>query len=299
MRHLCRHADALAQHGVRMNRLADAYRISAYFDGQRNLANHVARMRADHAAAQDLAVTVRLWAVIKKQFGDPFVAAVGNGAALGRPGEQALLDLDALGFSLILGEADPGHFGVGVGHAGDDAGVEGGGPEFLGRLFVTLHQFTSNHSSGHMRFVHRFVRQYGLADDVTDGEDVRHVGAHLNIDIDKAAIGNGNASFFSGNFFAVGRTAYGLQRQVVELRCGGRNACVASFLALLCRLKRHVSHSRYGMVLTPGAVSRTRLLPHLSGAGARAGRAAAVTAVAAGPSAILNSSIAKLRSYMS
>jgi hypothetical protein len=38
-------------------------------------------MRADQATAQDLAVTVRFGAVVKQQFGDTFVAAVGNGAA--------------------------------------------------------------------------------------------------------------------------------------------------------------------------------------------------------------------------
>jgi thiol:disulfide interchange protein DsbA len=32
-----------------------------------------------------------------------------------------------------------------------------------------------------MRLVHRLVRQHGLADDVADGEDVRHVGAHLDV----------------------------------------------------------------------------------------------------------------------
>ena len=58
MRHLGGHTNALAQRGVRVNRLADVHRISAHLDGQRNLADHVARMRADHAAAQDLAVAV-------------------------------------------------------------------------------------------------------------------------------------------------------------------------------------------------------------------------------------------------
>ena len=56
MRHLRRHSDALAQRRVRVNRLADVYRVCAHLNGQRNLANHVARVRTDHAAAQDLAV---------------------------------------------------------------------------------------------------------------------------------------------------------------------------------------------------------------------------------------------------
>ena len=38
MRHLSRHADALAQRGVRVNRLANVYCICTHFDGQGNLA---------------------------------------------------------------------------------------------------------------------------------------------------------------------------------------------------------------------------------------------------------------------
>ena len=60
MRHLSRHADALAQRGVRVNRLADVHGVCTHLDSQRNLTNHVARVRADHAAAQNLAVAVRL-----------------------------------------------------------------------------------------------------------------------------------------------------------------------------------------------------------------------------------------------
>ena len=38
----------------------NVHRVRAHLDGQRDLANHVARMRANHAAAQDLAVAVGL-----------------------------------------------------------------------------------------------------------------------------------------------------------------------------------------------------------------------------------------------
>ena len=125
MRNLRRHADAFAQRWMRVNRLADIHRIRAHLNGQCNLTNHVARMRAHHAAAQYLAVAVGFGGVVKQQFGHAFVAAVGNGTATCRPREQALLDLDALRLGLVFGEADPGHFGVGVGHARDHAGVEG------------------------------------------------------------------------------------------------------------------------------------------------------------------------------
>ena len=59
----------------------------------------------------------KLYGFQKNSSLDPLVAATGNGAARSGPGEQAVLDLDALGFCLILGEANPGHFGVGVGDA--------------------------------------------------------------------------------------------------------------------------------------------------------------------------------------
>ena len=71
-----------------------------------------------------------------------------------RPKETGPFDLDALrfDFGLVFGETHPGHFGVGVGHAGDNADIEGRGPEFLGQLFVTLHQFNGNDFSGRMQW---------------------------------------------------------------------------------------------------------------------------------------------------
>ena len=58
MRHFCCHAYALAQGGVRMYGFTDVDRVGAHFYGQSNLAEHVARVGADDAAAQDLAVAV-------------------------------------------------------------------------------------------------------------------------------------------------------------------------------------------------------------------------------------------------
>ena len=58
MRPLRRHADGLSKRRMRVNRLADVHRIRAHLNRQRDLANHVARMRTDHATAEDLAVAV-------------------------------------------------------------------------------------------------------------------------------------------------------------------------------------------------------------------------------------------------
>ena len=81
MRHLRRHANAFAQRRMRVNRLAYVDGIRAHLNRQRNLANHVACMRADHAAAKDLAVAMGFRAVIKQQLGNAFITAIGDGAA--------------------------------------------------------------------------------------------------------------------------------------------------------------------------------------------------------------------------
>jgi anti-sigma factor RsiW len=73
-----------------MDRLADVHRVRAHLDGQHDLADHVARVRAD------------------------------DGAAKSRPREQALLDLDPLRLRLVLGQPDPRQFLVALQRAGDD-----------------------------------------------------------------------------------------------------------------------------------------------------------------------------------
>ena len=50
MRHLSRHADAFAQRGVWVDGFADVHGVCAHLDGQSDLANHVARVRAQHGA---------------------------------------------------------------------------------------------------------------------------------------------------------------------------------------------------------------------------------------------------------
>ena len=69
--------------------------------------------------------------------------------------------------------------------------------------------------------MHGLVRQHGLAHDVADGKDVGRVGAHLDIDVDKAAVGDSKVSFVGGDLLTVGGAAYGLQDHVIGLRCGG------------------------------------------------------------------------------
>ena len=76
-------------------------------------------------------------------------------------------------------------------------------------LLVAL-QLTGNHFSCHVRLVHGLVRQYGLADHVANGEDVGHVGAHLDVAVDKATAYDSNASLLGADLLAVGSAPRGL-----------------------------------------------------------------------------------------
>ena len=59
MRHFRRHADALTQRRMRVNRLADVHCVGVHPDSQRDLTGHVTGVRANHAAAQNAALAMR------------------------------------------------------------------------------------------------------------------------------------------------------------------------------------------------------------------------------------------------
>jgi hypothetical protein len=44
------------------------------------------------------------------------------------------------------------------------------------------------------------VREHGLTHDVANRKNVRHVGAHLNVDVDKAPVCHGHTRFVSSDF---------------------------------------------------------------------------------------------------
>ena len=127
---------------------------------------------------------------------------------LAAQGKDGFLVGDALRLGLGFGQAHPGHFGVGVGDRGNGAGIEG-------RLVA------GDHFRRHLAFVHRLVRQHGLADDVADGEDVRHVGALLLVHRDEALLVDLDAGVLGTDQLAVGATAHRHQHAVEELRCRG------------------------------------------------------------------------------
>ena len=73
----------------------------------------------------------------------------------------------------------------------------------------------------HVRLVHGLVGQHGLPHDVANGEDVRHVGAQLRVDLDEATLADGHTGLLGIQLLAVGCAAHGRQHQVIDLRTLG------------------------------------------------------------------------------
>ena len=74
--HFGGHAQAFAQGGVGVDGLADVDGVGAHFNGQGDFANHIARVGADDAAADDAVA-----GFVKQELGKALVAAIGDGAA--------------------------------------------------------------------------------------------------------------------------------------------------------------------------------------------------------------------------
>ncbi|MNM47828.1 hypothetical protein D3C81_588020 [compost metagenome] len=209
-------------------------------------------MRADDGAADD-AVRFR----IEQQLGEAFGAAVGHGAARSCPREVALLDLDALGFRFIFRGAGPCHFRVRVGDRRDHLDVEV-------RLLAGS-RFRCN-----VGFMHGLVRQHRLAHQVADGEDVRHVGAHLAVDVDETAIRHLHARLVGGQLLAVRAAAHGHQYQVVDLWRRCRGTCFGSFKRDLDAFRQRFHRDRLGLGHDVVEALLVELLPHLDGVAVRA-----------------------------
>src|SRR6185295_3049918 len=109
------HADRLAGRRVGVDSLADVSRVGAHLDAERHLADEIAGAGADDAGADD---AVRL--LVENQLGETLVAGVGDGAARGAPGEFSHADRGAGFLRLVLGHADPGDLGIGIGDRRDD-----------------------------------------------------------------------------------------------------------------------------------------------------------------------------------
>ena len=104
----------------------------------------------------------------------------------------------------FLGQTHPCHFRLGVSDGWDHFRIE-----------VVLH--AGDNFCGNVAFVHAFVRQHRLTDDVADSEDVRHVGAQLFVDVDEATLVNFNTGFAGIQQFAVRHAADRHQHRVITL----------------------------------------------------------------------------------
>src|SRR5262249_40218994 len=91
LEHLSGHADRFAQSRMRMDPLTDVHRTAAHLDREADLADEIARMRADDAAADDAP-----GGFVEEELGEALVAAVGDGAPARRPGEHRLAEPDIL-----------------------------------------------------------------------------------------------------------------------------------------------------------------------------------------------------------
>ena len=180
-----------------------------HFDGERDLGDHVARVRPDQRATND-AVGV----FVDNQLGKAVVAAVCQRAAGSGPREDGFFDAEVLCGGLQFGDAGPGNFRRGVGDARDDARVE----EAVGIACGNLR--------GDVRFVYAFVCQHRLADDVADGVDVGLGGAHLFVHFDEAAFVYIDVGCFEVQLVAVRCAADGDEDAVIALRFG---RCLAAF----------------------------------------------------------------------
>src|SRR5690606_14855551 len=63
----------------------------------------------------------------------------------------------------------------------------------------------------------------------TDGIDMRHVGTHLRVHFDEAAVGDGHAGLVGCDLHAVRAAAHCHQHHVIELRLRRSAACFGGF----------------------------------------------------------------------
>ena len=183
--------------------------VGAHLDGVGGFGDEVAGVGADDPGADDA-----LGGLVEQHLGQALVAAQGQGAARRHPGEDAFAVFDSGGFGFVLGDPDPGDFGVGVGHRGDDGGVEVG--VVAGAVL-----------GGDLAFVGGLVGEHGLADDVADGEDVGDVGALLLVDRDETAFVDEHPRRVGADHLAVGAAADGDQDLVERRRLRGLGLVLA------------------------------------------------------------------------
>ena len=190
---------------------ADVDGIRTHFNCKADFGDQIACARPHDRAADDAAGFI-----IEYEFGEAFIAAIRNRAARGLPREDGFAKIEVLRFGLIFSQAGPRDFWVGVGNRWNLTHVEEG--------FFTMRGLSSD-----VCLVYGFVREHRLANDVTDGENMRYVGAHLCIDVDEAALGHGYTCFFRADQQTIRRATNGDQYHVVALCFGWSGGLLVGF----------------------------------------------------------------------
>src|SRR4051794_17005667 len=89
---------------------------------------------------------------------------------------------------------------------------------------------------GDLTFVHSFVREHRLPDEITDGEYMRHVCAHLLVYGDETSFVDLNAGVLGADGLAVRPAAHSYKNLVEGIAGGGAAAFERHFQTLALRL---------------------------------------------------------------
>ena len=121
-----------------------------------------------------------------------------------RPGKDALAVFDATGLGFDFGHADPRHLRIGIGNRRNDLRVENA-------------VLAGRHFGCDLRLMHRLMGEHRLADHVSDGKDMRNIGAHLLVDRDEAALVDSDARGLRADHLAAGTAADGDQQTIEQI----------------------------------------------------------------------------------
>ena len=224
-----------------MDRLTDVRGIASHLHGKAHFADQFTRLGANNAAAENPMVRF-----VEQKLGEPLITSIGDGPAGSSPRKHGFAIFEALRPALFFGQASPSNLWVRIGH----------GRNLPRDEYAVL---TGCGFSCNVRLVHRFVRQHRLADDVADREDMRHVGAHLLINGDEAAVAYDNASPLGFDCPPVGGAANCHQHHLVDLGlCWGIFTFETDPDARRCSLCRNRLGLQHDLVEPAGVF----LLPH-------------------------------------
>lgn len=117
------------------------------------------------------------------------------------------LPIDTAGLGFDFGHTGPRQLRIGVGNGRNDFGVE--------NAFRAGRHFGRN-----LGLMHGLMSEDRLANQVSDGRNMRNIGAHLLVNRDKAALVDGDARLLSADHLAAGMAA-DHDKQTIEqiVRC--------------------------------------------------------------------------------